>query len=747
MAGPSIEPTTPEPEERDFDVRALLHALLDRKWLILGVAVLVFVGGTLWTLRQPKVYEAQATLEYDPNPATPLGSQVEEVSTTGTNYWMAQDFYETQNRIIASRSVAERVVRTLNLHRDPAFMGIPPEGRASFHGGDVRTAAAMVQGRVFVEPVNETRLVHVRVRDGDPRRATALANAIVSAYIDKTLEDRTEATVAAVEWLGTQLDTLRHNLDRAELALHAFKEEHNVLSVSMEDRQNLVATDFESLSKALTETRLHRIELGAHARRLREVLGRGSLEEAASALGEDARVEEIRQQLQEQTAEREALATRYGENHPRIQELDERIAQLRLAVERDLRATVLAAEDQLREAQNVEQQIKSALDEANQAGLALNLREIEYQRLSRERESTSKLYNLVLQRTAEANLTRMLRVTFVRVIDDALEPSGPVSPNVPLNVAASLALGLVLGIAAAFLAHQIDRTVKSPEEVEALGLSLLGVVPEVQGAAEKAKQQRKRRRPGAPAEEGIPNPDVYAHTHPQSAMAECLRAIRTNLVFMSVSHPLRTYVVTSSAPGEGKTTVVSNLAISLAQSGKKVLVVDTDLRRPRLHHAFGLVARVGLSSVLVQESTLDEVLQKTQVPDLYLLPSGPVPPNPAELLHTAAFHEVVEQLKQRFDVVIFDSPPLGPVTDSAVIAGMVDGVILVVKARHATRDGVRSIRRRLTDIGAPILGAVLNSIRPASSKQGYGYGYYAYYHAYQSHPTPTVEEAAAESES
>jgi capsular exopolysaccharide synthesis family protein len=691
--------------------------------LAVGAAVI------FWTLRQPKIYQATCTIEYDPNPTTPLGHQVEDVSNPIGSFWMSREFFATQNRIIASRAVAERVVRDLGLHQDPSFFYVADQDRASWEGASIEAAAAALQARLTVEPVEDTRLVAIRVTDQSPERAATLANAIAEAYVNKTLEDRMGSTVSALNWLGTQLDSLRDQLGESEDALHAFKMEHNILSVSMEDRQNLVASDITHFNEALTAVRTRRIELQARAARLHSVMDDEAPENAAAAFPENETISALRATLREKLSEREGLAPRYGPNHQHMQQLSHEIEGMQNELREEMEGVVRAADADVREVTRVESGIRAALDDAHNAGLELNLREIQYQRLARERENNSKLYNLVLERTTETDLTRMFHATHVRLLDRALTPQSRISPNLTNNSAGGVGAGLVLGLALAFLLSRLDRRLKSVADVEGLGMTVLGILPRIEEGDEaqpvygRKNGARRRRKPQTDKPVGR---DLFVHTHPMSAAAECCRTIRTNLTFMSADNPIRAMVITSASPREGKTTVTTNIAISLAQSGKRVLMVDTDLRRPRIHRAFGVSGARGVTSVIVGEEDLMKVVVKTDIPNLDVLPCGPIPPNPSELLHSHRFRGLVEAALEHYDRVIFDSPPLGAVTDAAVLAPQLDAVLLVVKAHSTTRDALQSALRQLRDVGANIAGGVLNDVDP--KRKGYGGGDYYYYY-------------------
>ncbi|MEM1414428.1 MAG: polysaccharide biosynthesis tyrosine autokinase [Myxococcota bacterium] len=722
----------------------MLRVVLARKWLILVVTAVVSTLVTLWTLERPKIYEATTVLEFDPNPPTPLGRDVQDVGDPIGGYWTAREFFKTQYRVIASRGVAQRVGERLGLHEDPDFWDVDGADE-EFEPRSLRRTARALQRRLKVAPEKETRLVRLHVRDRSPERARAIADAFADAYVEKTLEDRMGSTVNALEWLGEQLDQLRSEVERSELALHEFKEEHNVLSVSMEDRQNLVASEIESFSLALTDAQKRRIEMSARVARLQAALSDDALESSGTVFDERSAVTSLRGQMREKLAERERLSSRLGDSHPEMRALAEEVESLERQIAAEVAIVVANAEADLREVRAVEQGLRSSLESAHAAGLDLNLREIEYQRLNRERQSKTKLYEMVLQRTTETDLTRMLQTSFVRLVDRAERPAVPVSPNVEANITGGVIGGLVLGILLAFGLSLLDRRLRSPEEVEELGVTVLGVIPLVGEDVKKKRNASKR--PGA-RDEDVRNPALVVSEAPTSMAAECIRTVRTNLTFMSVGEDrAQALVVTSSQPREGKTTVASNLAASIATSGKTVVLLDTDLRKPRVHKAFGISAARGVSSVVVGQSTIDEAIQQSGVPGLDLVPAGPVPPNPAELLHSRRFDELVAAMRSRYDVVIFDSPPLGVVTDAAVIAPQLDGVIVVTKWGVTTRDALRATVRQLETVGARILGAVVNHL-DASREGYYGKGYYysAYGEYYGEEPDPTETETASAAE-
>jgi capsular exopolysaccharide synthesis family protein len=298
-----------------------------------------------------------------------------------------------------------------------------------------------------------------------------------------------------------------------------------------------------------------------------------------------------------------------------------------------------------------------------------------------------------------------------------------------LNIALAVVLSLLVGVGLAFLLDFLDRTIKTTEDVEAsIGAPLLGVIPVVEHAA------------GADPVAALREQDLYVFHNPKSRPAECCRSIRTNILFSSADRPMKKITISSPQPREGKTTSTIYLGTTMAQSGQKVLLIDSDMRRPRLHKALGVSRTIGLTTVILGEATLDDVIKTTDIPNLYVLPCGPQPPNPAELLLTNRFKELLGELEQRFDRILLDSPPLLAVTDGVVLARLSDGVVLVTHAGKTLTEDGRQCARLLRDVDATILGVILNDLDVTDRR--YGYGYYRYYHSYGYGDEPAEAESS-----
>ncbi len=763
----------PDSQEAPSLLLEQLKTLWKHRWIVLSGVALALCLDALWVLRQPKIYAATATVQFEPNPPRPLGRQVEDVDTSGTaSYWNLREYYETQYRVIRSRGVAEGVVRRLGLQHDPDFMNIPPERRRGWRSASPTDAANALVARLRVDPVKESRLVNVTVEDKSPRRAQLLANTVADVYIQRNLDHRLGSTRDAVRWLSNQLDELRENLSRSEDRLQQYRMQHNIVSDTFSDQRNIVGNRIARLSEALTDAQTRRFNLAGRVGEVQRAasavldalpapgtVGTGAAldapvaqrgewhERTVAALSQltapeflaSSVLSSLRTQFEAVSREEAALEPRYL---PSAVELRTARARTNTAVGM-IRAEVQnikgSAEAELRGVTRAESNIRGELMDAQRQAVLLNEQEMVYTRLARERENHSKIYGIVLERATEGNLMQELRVNNMRVLDYALVPLSPVKPRVGLTLALGALAGLALGVLAAMVAIQLDRTVRSQQDIEeTLRATFLGYMPLINSRglrAHKRYQYGDTHANEAPVE----NLDLVVHSHPMSLVAELARGIRTNLLFMSPDTPFQMLMVSSASPREGKTFTATSLAITLAQSGKRVLLVDGDLRRPRVHKIFGVRPPVGLSSVLIGEATLEEAVLDTPVPNLQVLVCGPVPPNPVELIHSQRMTDLLAHLRKSFDRVIFDSPPITAVTDALALGPQLDGVVLVVRSRYTRRDQGAAVVRQLRDLGSHVVGVVLNAIDLREGSPSYYYGKYDY----SPHPAENVAEGQA----
>lgn len=690
----------------------LLRAIQKNWFLIVPMVALGIAVAAFYTLSLTKVYSAQTTLVFDPRPTAPLGNDVQTVVELGAgNYWTNQEYYKTQHHIIRSQKVCEEAVRKLQLHKNPQFIaGVPQDTELAPKEVSVEEAARQLSAQTTVTPIKDSRLAEVVFEDGDPERAHRIVNVLVDTYVQQNIGSAVESTDDAAEWLSGQLTKLKKELEKSEMSLHNYKLDNRILSVSLDDQSNLLLNEMTTLSSALTTARTKREGIRARKIELDKVNEKDPLNLPAHELIESELLSQLRTSYIEQTQARDALLSRgKGENHPEVLAVSAQVSITRKALLSEVSNVKAAVDKDYRVVNREIAGLSRLVGSAKQRALELNLLEIEYNRLQRTRDNTDKLYALVLERSKTTDLTRMMRFNNIRVMDRAPVEKKPIRPNTPAAIAVGAVLGLALGLLLAIGRELMDRTVKSPDDLGTL--NILGGLPSSIGDTEYKGPQ-----------------ELYIHSRPASGAAEAARAIRTNIMFMAPDNPFRTLLVTSPGPEEGKTTVATNLAIVMAQAGSKVLLVDCDMRRPRVHKVFGFNREKGITTALLDPSSLMDGVHETEIENLYVMPCGPLPPTPAELIHSAAFGRLIEQLKERFDRVVFDTPPVVPVTDAAVLSTRVDATILVARLQVTSKDGLRQARRSITGVGGNLIGALLNAVEVR--KRGYGkYGnYYTYKH-------------------
>jgi capsular exopolysaccharide synthesis family protein len=424
-----------------------------------------------------------------------------------------------------------------------------------------------------------------------------------------------------------------------------------------------------------------------------------------------------------------------GDEHPETKALSATVQESRKAILLEVRNIQREVDSNWEGLNREVEGVDALLEDAKKRALELNLLEIEYKRLVRDKDTNERLFGIVTERTKESDLTRALRVNNIRVAERPLIPGQPISPVVPLNIGLGGVAGLLLGVILAIGREQLDRSIKTPEDLEEThGLVFLGLLPSTEMGG---KDKRGKPIPANP----LVTPELIVHYEPVSGTAEAARALRTNILYMSPDRPYQTLLVTSAGPSEGKTTVASCIAVAMAHAGNRVVLLDCDMRRPRVHKVFGLRNDLGVTTALVDPSTVDDIVHETVVPNMSVICTGPIPPNPSELLHSESFARLLNELKSRFDRIIIDSPPIVPVTDAAILATQVDGTILIVRAQKTSRDLVRRAKRALSDVGAHMVGAVLNAVE--LDRPEYGYYRYQYYRREGSYgaDAPETEES------
>jgi capsular exopolysaccharide synthesis family protein len=701
-------------ESSDWQFHDILAVLYRRRWVAVVTFLVVAAGVAAYTLAGTPVYEAHAQLL--------LGEKPTIVAFQGVNDQPddQRGYFETQHRLLRSRSLARRVIETLNLWN---ATGISPSEPGPFGSGQAaswrnwilgssasthqepRAASELNANRetvaqsiaidrllshLTVVPVRDTRIIEVRYESSNPELAAQVVNTLTDTFIHHNLEARSHASKEASAWLAEQLAEQRRKVELSELALQKYREKEN--SLSLEAGQNIVVQRLNALNSAVTQAKTDLITAESQYRQIAASQGDREALDSFQSIRSNAIVQEIRTRLANLQRERAQLSGSLGAKHPDMMRLDGAIESAERELQSEVAKTVEAVRQDYLAARSREKQLTAALDGQKSSALALNRQGIEYGVLLREVESNRQIYQSLLQRTNETAVSSELKGNNIEVVDAAEVPRRPVRPNTMANLFFGLVLSAILSIAMAFVWEAFDSRVQSPSAVKALGLPFLGMLPYVSPRTLKGKS--------LVLSNGVP-----------PTYAEACRALRTNVLASAGARKGgRSLLVTSAAPGDGKSIVAVNLAVALGRSGGRVLIIDADLRRPVVHQLLGCKQRPGLSEVLTGSRKPSEAIIATRCSGVWLLPSGASLSSPSEQLGSRRFSEFLEKLGESFDWVIIDSPPVMAVTDPAVIAHLAGGVLFVVNARYTRQRVAQAALDQLETAGATFAGAVLNSV-------------------------------------
>jgi len=739
-------------EDDGLDLREIWRVIVKYRRTILLFAAIVIVTVTTATLMMRPVYRATTILEVSPH-----DKNIVQFQNVQTYYQDAATFQRTEIEIILSRAVAEAVVQKLNLGVHPAFNGeirqrdlraglselfamlVRPvlsgiRGWVAPPGGDtaapplpgaeaadpeearLRAWAGRLRAGLSATPIRSSNLIEISFESFDPRLAAAVANAVADEYLELSARKRYELSSGAEDYLKREIRDLQAKLETSEKDLNAFARENQV--VDLEDRNNIIATRLTELNLNLSKVKAERIA----AESLYQQLAGGDVDSLPTVL-QDARITDLKGQLSGLRSEYARLGQTYKPEYPRMEELKRQMDDVRQTLERELNNLVSSLEVNYRQLSDREERLNAAVDQQKRELLELQDRAVQYNILKREWETNRQIFTGLLERMKEVGVAAGMDRANAAVIDRALVPGGPSAPSLRRNLTIATALGLLGGIGLALLLNLLDNTVRDPEEVERLvHLASLGLVPRVDPKVLS----------------GGSTVELLAHSQRAQSLSEAFRSVRTSLMFATPGGAPKVLMVTSAGPGEGKTTTVVSLGIVLAQTGASVLLVDGDLRKPRLHKIFNVPRGPGLTEYLVQGDS--DAFFTTPIENLTLMASGTPPPNPAELLSSGATDRLFEELSRRFDYVLVDSSPVMGLADPIVLSTKVKGVLLVSAAGKVSRGGLREAVKRLRAVDAPLVGSVLNMVMPHSSEYSY---YSRYYYNYRTAEDPALQRDVA----
>ena len=723
--------------------------MLRRRWrLAAAFCVVCGIGGLVHYFVTPRMYQATTTIQIDRRTLS-LGGATD---TPWVENWYNLEFYPTQYNLLQSRGLAERVVTDLRLYEDPVFN----PSWASWSGGRKRAPTveldaaqlggmgARLLGGLEVAPIKNTQLVGINYRSSSPELAARIANGVAESFIDWGIEDRSTSAGKASSFLGKQIESLKQEISDKESTLQAYSRRSDI--VAIDPSTNPTLQRLQALNRDYVAAVSARIEKEAAYNQAVNAPAETTADTLSGGL-----VSQQRHDLLAMEQDYNAKRSTYKPDMPLMVDLQAKIADAQKRLQSLVGETSQQARRNARAewetARAQENALRAELNKAREETINMGSAAVQYNNLNMEVETQRQLLDNMLKRQSETEVTARLQATResnVRVVDRALVPGTPFAPSMRRDVGMALGLGLFLGIGCIFLLEYLDRSLKTAEEAErVLGLPVLAVIPDVlerpgrYGYGTSYGYGRKRRagRPGAkkekgkPASEQLKEIELLPQTKPRHSISEAYRSLRTALL-LSSAHQLRVIALTSAHSGEGKTATAANLAVVMAQLGRQVLLIDADLRKPRLHRVFHLSNREGLVHCLTGGESLEQLIQPTGVNGLFLLPSGTIPPNPSELLASDRMRELLEVAQRRFDLVIVDTPPLLAVTDASVLGSVVDGVVLCLHAGRVQRGEAQASADRLRVAGARVLGTVLNRYVAGKGGDDKHYYYYYQYHAY-----------------
>lgn len=711
-------------EER-LDFVEYWRTLRKRKWAISAFALVVtLLAGVIAFVSTP-IYQAQTTLLIETNK-----QKVVTIEDVYGGVGASREYFQTQVEILKSREVALKTIAKLKLYDHPAFdPRAPKKGMAALmeqigfatnkelpvEWTDETLTEAVLPGftaNLTIEPIRLSQLVIVKFTSPDAALAARAANALAKTYIENDLDARYQMTRTASAWLQDRLEGLKGKLGESEQALQNFREKQGIVNIQ-DAAQSGAAQQIQQLQTRLIEASTRRAEIEATANIIKSAANSGSLASQPAVLN-SIQVTDAKRAASDAERKLADTSQRYGKSHPIYLQAESDYKSANENLQRQIELVVGGINHEYERALNTERTLKSALSTARGSVQNINRKEFELGKFEREVDSNRQMFDMFMKRAKETNVAGDLQTTVARVVDAASTPTAPIKPKKTLIVAVALFMGLLVGVMLALLMEVLDNTLKSTEDVELrLKHPLLTVLPML------SKKDAMR---GASGHLLIDSPN--------SLYSEAIRTARTGVLLSSVDLATRVVLVTSSVPGEGKTTFSSNLALAHAFT-QKTLLIDADMRRPSVARAHGLdVNAAGLSELVAGTAKLADCLQRVKDSNLMVIGSGVIPPNPLELLHSDRFAQTLEALGRHFEMIVIDSPPVELVSDALVLASRASGVIFVTKAQSTPLPMVRRALQRLRRADGHIMGVVLNALDFNKAEKYYGeysgYGKHGY---------------------
>jgi succinoglycan biosynthesis transport protein ExoP len=701
-----------------------LIVLRKHQWLIVTFLLTVVTIVTIGSFKMKPVYVASARVEVDRENPNPLPFQD---SDSYDMYMDLEDYIETQTKILQSETLAMTTIRSLDLARDPEFGGNPSQVVSTGPNQKEPPILGAFLSRLSVTRVPNTRLIQVTFESENPRLAAQVVNAHLQNYIEENFKSRYDATTQASNFLSSELEELRIKMEKSEDAQVAYERQNQIWMV--DSNQNTTTQKLEDLSKALTDAQT---ELSK--REATYDLAHSPGADSLQAIQQDTEIQELMKKKSDLDQKYTETLNQTGPNYPAVKDLAAQEKNLEAQLQERKQAIIQQIDSDYHEAEARASLLARDLNQQEMQANNLAEKLVQYNILKHDAESNKELYDGLLQKLKEAGISAGLRSSNIRIVDPALVPSTAARPQKARNILLAFLVGLVGGIGLAFFREYLDNTVKSPDDIQVLtGLPSLAVVPAFANGNGHQQLARISRRVGIGAGGGDARIEVISLQQPKSVVSEAFRALRTSLLLSQAEHPPQVILVTSALPREGKTTAAANLAVTLAQLGDRTMLLDGDLRKPGVRRALNLPAgrETGLSSYLAGVAPLhDLIIAHPTIENLDAISTGPIPPNPADLLSSHRMREAIEELRKEYKFIVIDSPPIMAATDAVILSALTDGVLLVVWSGETPKEAFTRSRDLLSGVKGRLLGVILNAVDSSAPDYYYSYRYYPYSYGY-----------------